>query len=163
MIEFEVITLIHAPIQRVFDLSRSVEVHLLANIHNGEQALATGGITSGLVGLNGEVTWRAKHFGMWHDLTSVTTALEAPTYFRVTMLRGIFRSMQADHRLRELPSGVTELKDIFRIAAPLLIFGRLAEILFLRRYMQKLNRERNEVIKQLAESDAWRQYLPEAA
>ncbi len=163
MIEFEEITLIHAPIQRVFDLSRSVEVHLLANIHNGEQALATGGITSGLVGLNGEVTWRAKHFGMWHDLTSVTTALEAPTYFRVTMLRGIFRSMQADHRLRELPSGVTELKDIFRIAAPLLIFGRLAEILFLRRYMQKLNRERNEVIKQLAESDAWRQYLPEAA
>jgi hypothetical protein len=43
-------------IERCFDLSRSVEVHLLANVHSGEQALAVGGITSGLVGLSEEVT-----------------------------------------------------------------------------------------------------------
>jgi hypothetical protein len=35
----------------------------------------------------------------------------------------------------------------------------MAEALFLRRYMMALNRERNAVIKQLAESDDWRRYL----
>ena len=160
MIRFEETTLIAAPIDRVFDLSRSVEVHLLANVHDKEQALAIGGVTTGLTGLGQRVTWRAKHFGFWHNLTSEVTAMEAPTYFQVTMVKGIFRSMVADHRLRSLPSGVTELKDIFAIAAPLPILGPLAEALFLRRYMMTLNRERNAVIKQLAESDDWQHYLP---
>ena len=160
MIRFEETTLIGAPIDRVFDLSRSVEVHLLANVHDNEQALAIGGVITGLVDLGQQVTWRAKHFGFWHNLTSETTAMEAPTYFQVTMVKGIFRFMQADHRLRSLPSGVMELTDIFAIAAPLPILGPIAEGLFLRRYMMKLNRERNTVIKQLAESDDWQRYLP---
>lgn len=160
MIHFEETTLINAPIERVFDLSRSVEVHLLANIHEGEQALATGGVTTGLVGPGEQVTWRAKHFGFWHDLTSKATLVEPPTYLQVTMVEGIFRSMQADHRFRSLPSGATELTDIYAIAAPIPILGRIAEAVFLRRYMITLNRERNAVIKQLAESDDWRLYLP---
>jgi hypothetical protein len=69
MIRLEETTVIAAPIQRCFDLARSVEVHLIANVHSGEQALAIGGVTSGLVGLAQQVTWRAKHFGVWHDLT----------------------------------------------------------------------------------------------
>jgi len=43
MIRFEETTFIDAPIDRVFDLSRSVEVHLLTNVHSNEQALAIGG------------------------------------------------------------------------------------------------------------------------
>jgi hypothetical protein len=160
MIHFEETTYIAAPIDRVFDLSRSVEVHLLGNVHGNEQAVASGGVKTGLVDLGQQVTWRAKHFGFWHNLTSETTAVERPTYFQVTMVKGIFRSMQANHRFRSLPSGVTELKDIFAIAAPLPLLGRMAEALFLRRYMMALNRERNAVIKQLAESDGWRLYLP---
>jgi ligand-binding SRPBCC domain-containing protein len=160
MIHFEETTLINAPIERVFDLSRSVEVHLLANGHENEQALATGGVTTGLIGLGEQVTWRAKHFGMCHDLTSKATAVEPPTYFQVTMVKGIFRSMQAEHMFRSLPSGATEQTDIFTIGAPLLILGPIAEALFLRRYMIALNRERNAVIKQLAESDDWQRYLP---
>ena len=160
MIHFEEITLIDAPIVRVFDLSRSIEVHLLANVHENEQALALGGLTNGLVGLGEQVTWRAKHFGLWHDLTSKATLVNPPTYFQVTMVEGIFRSMQADHPFRSLPSGATELKDTFAIAAPLPILGPIAEALFLRRYMIGLNRERNAVIKQLAESDDWQRYLP---
>jgi hypothetical protein len=160
MIHFEEITLIDAPIDRVFDLSRSIEVHLLANVHENEQALALRGLTNGLVGLGEQVTWRAKHFGLWHDLTSEATAVKPPTYLQVTMVKGIFRSMQADHLFRSLPSGATELKDTFTIAAPLPILGPIAEALFLRRYMIGLNRERNAVIKQLAESDDWQRYLP---
>jgi hypothetical protein len=76
------------------------------------------------------------------------------------MVKGVFRSMQADHLFRRLPSGATELTDIFAIAAPVPILGRIAEALFLRRYMMALNRERNAVIKQLAESNDWQLYLP---
>jgi len=160
MIYFEEITVIDAPIDRVFDLSRSVEVHLLANVHCGEQTLVIGGVTSGLVEQGQQVTWRAKHFGVWHNLTSAATVVEAPRRLQVTMVDGIFRSMQADHLLRRLPSGATELRDIFAIAAPLPVLGPIAEWLFLRRYMMALNRERNVVIKRVAESGEWRRYLP---
>ena len=163
LIHIEETTLIHAPIQRCFDLSRSVEVHLLSNIHSGEQALATDGVTTGLVGLHQSVTWRAKHFGVWHNLTSETTALDAPTYFQVTMVKGIFRAMQADHIFHALSPTLTEMKDIFCIAAPLPLLGLLAERLFLRRYMLALLRERNAVIKRVAESSEWQRYLPTAA
>jgi hypothetical protein len=55
--------------------------------------------------------------------------------------------------------GKTELRDTFAIAAPLPIFGPIAEALFLRRYMIALNRERNAVIRQLAGSDDWQLYV----
>ena len=161
MIRIDETTIIHAPVQRCFDLSRSVEVHLLSNIHSGEQAIATGGVTTGLVGLDQQVTWRAKHFGVWQNLTSRTTALDAPTYLQVTMVKGIFRSMQADHIFRSLGDDTTEMRDLFRIAAPLPVLGPLAEVLFLRRYMLGLMRERNAVIKRLAETDDWKHYLHE--
>ena len=160
MIRLEEVTIVKAPIERCFDLARSVEVHLVANIHSGEQALAIGGITSGLPELSQRVTWRAKHFGVWQNLTSEYTAMQSPTYFQATMVQGIFRSMQADHYFRTLPTGATEMKDLFRVAAPLPILGLLSEALFLRRYMLSLLRERNAVIKQIAESSDWQRYLP---
>jgi hypothetical protein len=159
MIHLEEITIIEAPIERCFDLARSVEVHLVANVHSGEQALAVDGITSELPELSQQVTWRAKHFGVWQELTSKYTAMQPPTYFQATMVKGTFRFMQADHFFRSLPSGATEMKDLFRVAAPLPVLGPLAEALFLRRYMLALLRERNAVIKQIAESNDWQHYL----
>jgi ligand-binding SRPBCC domain-containing protein len=160
MVTLEEITQIEAPIERCFDLARSVEVHLAGNIHFGEQAIAKSGVTSGLIDLHQRVTWRARHFGISRNLTSEITAMESPTYFQDTMIHGAFRSMQHDHHFRTLPSGTTEMKDIFRFAAPLPLLGRLAEITILRRYMHNLLHERNAVIKQIAESSEWQRYLP---
>jgi hypothetical protein len=52
------------------------------------------------------------------------------------------------------------MRDAFSVAAPLPLLGLFAEALFLRRYMLALLRERNTVIKRVAESSAWEQYLP---
>lgn len=153
-------TLIRAPIARCFDLARSVEAHLAGNVHWGEAAVAEGGITSGLVGLGQRVTWRAKHFGVWHRLTSEITAMDPPAYFQDTMVAGAFRSMQHDHAFRTLSSEMTEMADVFLFAAPLPVLGRLAEILILRRYMQRLLRERNSVLKIIAESEDWQRFVP---
>jgi hypothetical protein len=159
MVKLEEVTLIDAPVERCFDLARSVEVHLAGNVHWGESAMAMGGVTSGLIGLGQRVTWRAKHFGVWQRLTSEITAMDRPAFLQVTMIRGAFRFMQNDHYFRALPSARTEMKNVFSFAAPLPVLGRLAEIVVLRRYMQALLCERNAAIKKIAESAEWRGYL----
>jgi ligand-binding SRPBCC domain-containing protein len=160
VVRLEELTLIRAPIERCFDLARSVEVHLAGNVHYGEAAIATAGVTSGLIGLGEHVTWRAKHFGIWQKLTSKITAMDRATYFQDAMVQGIFQSMRHDHFFRSLSPGETEMRDVFCFAAPLGILGRLVEIVVLRRYMQALLRERNDVIREIAESPEWRKYLP---
>ena len=151
MVKLEEIMVIRAPIERCFDLSRSVEVHLAGNVHWGEQAVATGGVTSGLVGLGQRVTWRAKHFGIWQKLTSEITAMDRPNYFQDTMLRGAFRTMNHEHFFRSLAPNKTEMRDVFCFSAPLGILGRIAEALVLRDYRRALLRERNAVIREFAE------------
>ena len=160
VVTLEDLTIIRAPVERCFDLARSVEVHLAGNVHSGESAIAMAGVTSGLVGMAQRVTWRAKHFGVWHNLTSEITAMDRAAYFQDTMIRGIFRCMKHDHFFRALSRDDTEMRDVFCFAAPLPVLGRLAEIAFLRRYMQALLRERNAVVKEIAESSKWEEYLP---
>jgi ligand-binding SRPBCC domain-containing protein len=159
MVKLEEVTLIDAPVERCFDLARSVEVHLAGNVHWGESAMAMGGVTSGLIGLGQRVTWRAKHFAVRQRLTSEITAMERPVYFQDTMIQGAFHFMRHDHYFHALPSDRTEMKDVFTFAAPLPVLGRMAEIVVLRRYMQALLRERNAAIKKIAESEEWRGYL----
>ena len=171
MIELHETTLIAAPLERCFDLARSIEVHLLGNTHSGEQATAgtrtgvptgrslPGGVVTGLIGPGEQVTWRARHFGVRQHLTSAITAFKPPSYFQDTMLSGAFHSMQHDHHFRTLANGLTEMRDDFRFSAPLGPLGWIAERVVLRRYMTNLLRERNAIIKQVAESDAWQQYL----
>src|SRR5216684_1077540 len=97
-----------------------------------------GGVTSGLIGMGQRVTWRARHFGVRQTLTSEITAMDRPAYLQVTMIRGIFRFMQHDHFFRSVSPDRTEMKDVFCFAAPLPVLGRLAEVLFLRRYMRAM-------------------------
>jgi len=75
------------------------------------------------------------------------------------MVQGAFRFMQHDHFFRSLSSGETEMKDVFYFAAPLPLLGRLAEMVFLSRYMRTLLDERNVVLKRIAESADWPKYL----
>jgi ligand-binding SRPBCC domain-containing protein len=156
----ETLTIIRAPIDRCFDLARSVEVHLAGNIHCGQQTVAAAGVTSGMVGLGEHVTWRARHFLVWRELTSEITQMERPVHFQDVMIDGIFRMMRHDHYFRSPSPAETEMRGVFSFAAPLPVLGRLAEIALLRRYMRNLLRERNAAIKEIAESNQWVRYLP---
>ena len=147
MIGFQQRTLIHAPIQRCFDLARSIDVHLEANSKYREQT-----ISKGLASLGQRIIWRARHFGIWQTLTSEMTACRPPAHFQNTMRAGVFKSMQADHYFRTMSSGATEMVDHFRVTAPYHLLGRLAELLALHRYLAAINRHRCQVIKEIAES-----------
>jgi len=162
MVELTEITTISAPIERCFDLARSVEVHLAGNVHFGESAVAVGGVTTGWVELGQRVTWRAKHLGVWQNLTSEITRMDRPMYFRDEMIQGAFKRMEHDHFFEAKSAHQTVMTDVFRFAAPLPILGRITEVIVLRRYMTNLLRERNEVIKKIAESEEWRCYLNNA-
>lgn len=158
MVELRLQTHIAAPIERCFDLARSIELHLLGTESTGEKAI--GGVTSGLIGEGQSVRWRAKHFGVWQALEVRITAFERPVFFQDTMVKGAFRSMQHDHMFQRVDAGHTLMEDRFVFAAPLPIVGRLVEVLFLRSYMQRFLQQRNAVLKQAAESDQWKNLLP---
>jgi hypothetical protein len=150
MVRVEVVTTIDAPVERCFSLALSVEVHQLGAGRSKAQAVA--GVTAGQMDLGQSVTWRAKHFGVWHHLTSKITEMEAPHYFRDRMVQGIFRFMEHDHFFRSVSSTQTEMRDVFRFAAPLNVFGLIAEQLILKRYMRRLLLDQNATLKRIAES-----------
>lgn len=105
-----------APIERAFDLSRSIELHMASTYHTGERAVA--GVTSGLMALGQEVTWRARHFGLWQHLTSRITAFERPIHFRDSMVRGAFRRFDHDHFFTQR-GDITIMRDLFDFQSPL--------------------------------------------
>lgn len=141
-------TQIHAEREKVFDLARSIDLHQVSAQHTNEKAIA--GRTSGLIELNETVTWRAKHLGFYQELTVKITAFDWPNYFVDEMVQGAFKSFVHTHQFEETPQG-TLMTDIFDYQSPLGILGKVADVLFLKRYMSKFLIKRNEVIKLYAE------------
>jgi ligand-binding SRPBCC domain-containing protein len=146
----EIVTDIAAPIERVFDFARSIDVHQESQTRHREKAVA--GRTSGLIEAGESVTWEAVHFGVKQRLASRIDAMTRPVHFRDSMISGAFAGFVHDHHFEEIPGG-TRMTDVFEYTAPLGILGRLADVLFLKRYMGRLLEERNEVIRRLAEGD----------
>jgi ligand-binding SRPBCC domain-containing protein len=148
---------IAAPPERCFDLARSVDAHMHSTSATSERAVA--GKTSGLLDLGDEVTWRATHLGIAQRLSTRISAFDRPKYFQDVMLSGAFRSFTHDHYF--VASGrATTMRDVFDFEAPLGVLGRLAERAFLTSYMTRFLETRNRELKTVAESDAWKEYLP---
>jgi len=143
-----VVTRIRASIERCFDLARDIDLHARSLDDTNEKAVA--GVTSGLIGLGDEVTWEATHFGVRQRLTSRITAFDRPHSFRDSMVRGAFAGFDHDH-LFEYEDGVTTMKDVFDYRSPLGRLGRLADVLFLERYIRRLIETRAAAIRSAAE------------
>ncbi len=144
----KLLTKIIAPIERVFDLSRDIDLHKLSSQKTKEEAIA--GKTSGLIGLGESVTWRAKHFGIWLTHTSKITEFEQLNYFVDEMTKGAFKSFRHEHRFQEMES-ITLMTDILEFESPLGFLGRLFNKWVLTNYLRRFLTVRNEVIKAEAE------------
>lgn len=156
MPRIELETLIQAKPQILFDLSRSVDLHQHAAAHTQEEAIA--GRTEGLMELHEVVTWRAKHFGIYQKLTVRITEYEFPTYFADEMISGAFKGFKHEHHFEDV-NGHTRMRDVFDYQSPLGILGKLADYLFLKRYMTQFLNTRNQHIKEFAESGKWKALL----
>lgn len=149
-------TLVEADIQIVFDLSRSIDLHQMSAAQTNEVAIA--GVTSGLINKGEWVTWKAKHFGVYQQLTARITEMKSPTYFVDEMVTGAFKRFKHGHIFTEEGSH-TLMVDVFDYTSPFGVLGILADQLFLKSYMTRFLSKRNDVIKRVAESEAWKEVL----
>lgn len=151
----ELTTEIKAPIDLCFNLARSIDLHKLSTSGSNEEAIA--GVTSGMIGMGEEVTWKATHFGVRQRLTSRITAFEFPYYFRDEMIRGAFKIIKHDHHFEVCSENeITMMRDRFEYESPMGLFGRIFNQLVLHQYLRKLIVQRNSVIKDYAESTKWK-------
>jgi ligand-binding SRPBCC domain-containing protein len=152
MMEIREKTLFEAPLQTVFDAERNIDLHSATQGNRGEKAVA--GVTSGLIEKGEEVEWEAVHFGLKQRLRTRIVEMEKPDYFRTEQVFGAFKTFTHDHRFQDLGGGRTEKTDLMRIDAPFGLLGRLAEKLFLERYMRRFLKEKNAGLKALVERKA---------
>ena len=92
-------------------------------------------------------------------LTSKIIKLNRPFIFRDEQTKGIFDFFRHDH-IFETKEDKTIMTDVFEYRAPFSFLGRIADSLFLEKYMTNLLLQRNKVIKEVAESDKWKEILP---
>ncbi len=149
---------IHAPCERCFDLTRSVDFH----VESAQQiaARADGGRSTGLSGAEDYTVWSARFFGVRSSMVTRIEDYVRPTGFRDRMTTGLLHRFEHTYRFQPLDGGGCALSDELAMEAPFMFLGRLVERAYLQARMTSLVGQRLEAIKRAAESDEWRRYLP---
>ncbi len=149
-------TFFNAPVERVFDLGRSINLHHISMESTDERAI--GGTISGLIKENETVTWQAKHLFKKRTFTSKITKMERPNVFIDEMIAGDFKSFRHEHHFKPVENG-TIMIDKIDFETPYGTIGKIANRLFLRAYVERFLLKRNETIKEYAESQKWKAIL----
>jgi len=149
-------TFIAAPVERVFNLSRSISLHKISTAGTNEEAIA--GVTSGLINLNETVTWRARHLFKTRQHTSVISVMEIPVQFVDEMVQGEFKSFRHEHHFKPIDNG-TIMIDLLDFETPYGTFGKIFNSIYLKKYLEKFLQKRNNVIKDYAETQKWKVIL----
>jgi ligand-binding SRPBCC domain-containing protein len=146
---------VHAPIERCFLLSTNIQlVEKTLGMH------PVGGKTEGMVVGGDRLLWGGWKFCLPQLHESLITRYEQPEFFQDTMQRGRFKRFQHDHNFIEI-DGQTLLTDKLRFSMRLGWLGKKVAQYVMVPYISKLLRRRMELLKQVAESDEWRRYLPD--
>lgn len=147
------VTHINVPIEICFDLARDIGLHTRTVLGSHERAVA--GRIRGLLEPGDWVTFEAVHLGVRQRLTARMTLFDAPVLFADEMTQGAFQSLTHRHEFALDREGGTRMTDVLEFTSPLGLLGRLADRLFLERYMRRFLEGRNRGLKRIAESGAW--------
>ena len=156
MPQIHLTTFIAAPVERVFDLSRSINLHQISTASTNEKAIA--GVMNGLINKDETVTWQAKHLFKTRQFTSKITDMQRPVFFVDEMIKGDFKNFHHEHHFKAVENG-TILIDKISFETPYGMMGKIANRLFLRSYLEKFLVQRNAVIKAYAETQKWKAIL----
>ena len=137
-------------------MARSLELHQYSTENTKEYIID--GKKTGLIGFDESVTWRAKHFGIWQNLTSKITEYNRPYVLTDEMVKGAFKSFKHKHEFKE-QNNCTIMHDTFDFESPLGILGKVFNRIILIRYMTVFLNDRNLIIKEYAESHKWKKFL----
>ncbi len=150
-------TLIHAPVQRVFDLARCVSLH---KRHFEKHAIVpVQGKSSGLLGLRDHVTWKGK-FGRKIKFLSIdVTEMKVPEYFKMEFRKDFFEQFQHEVYLTGINNG-TILMDRIEYDIQLKGFSLFINKRCVEKTVTSFIEERNALCKEYAEGNKWRAILP---
>ncbi|MFL5807952.1 MAG: SRPBCC family protein [Flavisolibacter sp.] len=148
-------TFISAPQERIFDLARSVDVH--KNSMSKYQEKIINGTVSGLMNVGDTVTWSAKHLFKQRILKVELTKMQRPDYFIDEQVKGEFAMMKHEHYFKPIENG-TLMIDQFHFETSG-VLGKLLNRIYLEKYMTELLTTRNEMIRNLAEGNQWKQFI----
>ena len=147
--------MIHAPMERCFLLSTSVEI-VERELHMHPER----GRMSGFVQGGDTVLWKGWKFGLPQFHESLIEEFRPFRFFRDRMISGRFRAFEHDHSFDLLPDGSVRMRDEIRFR---MRWGRLGEIVgvvLLMPHIRGLLRRRFGLLKRIAESEEWRGYIP---
>lgn len=145
-------TFIAAPVERVFDLNRSIGLQKVFMERLGFTAVA--GITAGLINKEESVTWKGKYLYKTRFFTSRVTDITPFELFIEKMIRGDFKNYRHEHYFKPAENGTIVIDIInFEISSGWL--GRMITRLYLHRYIESMIMLRNETVRQYAVSDKW--------
>ncbi|MFZ1786090.1 MAG: SRPBCC family protein [Ferruginibacter sp.] len=156
MPKIHITTFIAAPIERVFDLSRSINLHQISTAATHEKAID--GVMTGLINKNETVTWQAKHLFKTRQFTSRISEMKIPESFIDEMVKGDFTIFQHEHHFKAAENG-TIVIDLVNFESPYGLLGKIVNSIYLKSYIEKLLIHRNAVIKDYAETQKWKTIL----
>jgi ligand-binding SRPBCC domain-containing protein len=143
-------TSIAAPPETVFDLELDVGVHTQSLSFSRETAI---GPHPPQLRKDDQVTWRARHLGVYWTMTVRITSYDRPRSFVDEQVCGPFAHFRHVHTFAAQDGGGTEMRDQISFKAPLGLIGWIAERVILARYLAVTVAVRNEHMKRLAERD----------
>ena len=146
---------IAAPLARCFALSTDVEL-----MQRTLDMRLVGGVTSGHIELGSRVVWRGWKFGLPQMHETLISVYDRPRYFQDRQERGRFERFQHDHHFTEMDSH-TLLQDKIRFTLPFGWLGDLVAKYILVPYVAGVLHRRFQMLKRVAESEEWRNYLPD--
>jgi ligand-binding SRPBCC domain-containing protein len=149
-------TFIQAPADRVFDLSRNVDLHKQSMARHKEEAVA--GIRFGLVEKEDTITWKARHLFKTRMLRSRIIEMKKPQMFIDEQAEGDFKLLKHEHHFKPVDNG-TIMIDLLYFETPYGSLGKLFNKIYFTRYMKRLLEQRNRIIKEVAESEKWKKLL----
>lgn len=149
-------TFIAAPIDVVFDLSRHVGLHKESMSKYNEEAVA--GTRFGLIENEDTVTWKAKHLFKNRLLRVKISKMKKNEMFIDEQLQGDFKVMRHEHYFKTCDNG-TIVIDLFHFESPYGFLGNWFNSLYFTNYMKRLLEQRNNTIKEFAESNKWKKLL----
>ena len=149
MTTIQLTTLINAPIQIVFDHARNIDTHQQSANETSEIAIA--GITTDLINKGQTVTWRGKHFGFFLEHQSIISEMDLYSYFVDEQLKGHFKTFKHKHFFEEI-DGKTIMKDVLQYETPFGIFGKIFNLILLKKHLTNFLLHRNAYLKLVSEN-----------
>ena len=149
-------TFIAAPAEVVFNLSRHVGLHKESMSSHKEDAVA--GTRFGLVEKEDTVTWKARHLFKNRLLRVKISEMKKNEMFTDEQVQGDFKMLKHEHHFKPCDNG-TILINLLHFESPYGMLGQWFNNLYLTRYMKRLLEQRNNAIKEFAESGKWKRLL----